>query len=87
MNKELLFEMVHSVNQLSVCGSVANWCYQFGSTEDAKGRASTIVDNNILTKLKPEEVQLLVSPPEKSNWKQDARKESRASKNWPARYI
>ena len=71
MNTELLFQTVRSVNQLSVYGAVANWCYQFGSTEDEKGRASTTVDNKMLTKLKPEEVQLLVSSSEKSNWKQD----------------
>ena len=32
-NTELLFQTVHSVNQLSVYGAVANWCYQFGLTE------------------------------------------------------
>ena len=63
MNTELLFQTIHSVNQLSVYGAVANWCYRFGSTEEEKGRASILVDNKILTKLKPEEVQLLVSPP------------------------
>ena len=68
MNTELLFQTTLSVNQLSVYGAVANW-----STEDEKGRASIPVDNKILTKLKPEEAQLLVSLPT-SNWKQDARK-------------
>ena len=66
MNTELLFHTVHSVNQLSVHGAVANWCYLFGSTEDKQGRASTTVDNNILTKLKPKEVQLLVSLPKRA---------------------
>ena len=41
-------------------------------TEEEKGRVRTLVDNRILTKLKPEEVRLLVSPPDTSNWKQDA---------------
>ena len=63
MNTELLFQTIHSVNQLSVYGAVAN---QFGSTEEKKGRGSNLVDNKILTKLKPEEVQLLVSPPTKA---------------------
>ena len=49
LNTEILFQPVRSVNQLSVYGAVANWCYQFGPTEEEKGR--------------PEEVQLLVSPP------------------------
>ena len=30
MNTELLFQTIHSVNQLSVYGAVVNWCYQFG---------------------------------------------------------
>ena len=62
MNTELLFRTVHSVNQISVHGAEANWCYKFVSTEDEKGRTISTVDNKILTKLKPEEVQLLVSP-------------------------
>ena len=79
-HKKGLFQTVYSVNQLSVYGAVANWCYQFGSTEDEKGRASTAVDNKILTKLKTEEIQLLVSS-EKSNWKQDARKSPELRRN------
>ena len=63
MNTELLLRTIHSVNQLSVYGAVTDWCYQFGSTEEEKGRASTTLDNKILTKSKPEEVQLLVSLP------------------------
>ena len=51
MNTELLFQTVHSANQLSVYGAVANWCYEFGSTEDEKGRTNTVVDDTILTKL------------------------------------
>ena len=45
MNTELLFQTVHSVNQLSVYGAVVNWCYQFGLTEDEKGRASILVES------------------------------------------
>ena len=67
MNTELLFQTIHSVSQLSVYGAVANWCYQFGSTEKEKGRASTVVDNKILTRLSQEEVQLLVSLPTQAN--------------------
>ena len=63
MNTELWFQTIHSVNQLSVYGAVANWCRQIGLTEEEKGRASLAVDNHILTKLKPEVAQLLVSLP------------------------
>ena len=36
-NTELLFQTIHSVNQLSIYGAVANWCQQFGMTEEEKG--------------------------------------------------
>ena len=55
MNTELLFQTIHSVHQLSVDGAVANWCHQFGLAEEEKGRTSFPLDNEILTKLKPEE--------------------------------
>ena len=38
---ELLFRIIHSVNQLSVCGAVSNWCEQFGLTEEEKGTRTT----------------------------------------------
>ena len=31
-NTELLFRIIHSVNQLSIHGAVSNWCEQFGVT-------------------------------------------------------
>ena len=71
MNTELLFQTIHYVNQLSVYGAVTDWCYQFGSTEEEKGRASTSMDDKILTKLKP--TTLGISS-DTGNWKQDARK-------------
>ena len=37
MNTELLFQSIHSVNQLSAYGAVANWCCHFGSSEEEKG--------------------------------------------------
>ena len=58
-NTELLFQTVHSVNQLSVYGAVANWCYQFGLTEEEKGR----VCGHFSTMVEPEAVELLVSHP------------------------
>ena len=33
-NTELLFRIIHFVNQLSIYGAVANWCEQFGLTEE-----------------------------------------------------
>ena len=62
MNTELLFQTVHSVNQLSVYGAVAKWCCQFGRTEEEQGRVGILVDSKILTMVEPEEVGLLVSP-------------------------
>ena len=56
-------QLIHFVNQLSIYGAVANWCYQFGLTEEEKGRANFYVDNKMLTSLKTEEVQLSVSLP------------------------
>ena len=37
-NTELLFRIIHSVNQLSVYGAVSNWCEQFGLIADEKGQ-------------------------------------------------
>ena len=37
-NTELLFRIIHSVNQLSIYGAVSNWCEQFGLTEEEKGQ-------------------------------------------------
>ena len=62
-NTELLFQTVHSVNQLSIHGAVVNWCKQFGLTEEEKGREHLSADKKMLTSIPPEEVQLLVSLP------------------------
>ena len=40
-NTELLFRIIHSVNQLSIYGAVSNWCEQFGLTERRKGTRKT----------------------------------------------
>ena len=53
-------QTVQSVNQLSVYGTVTNWCYQLGLTEEEKGRVGIPVDKKILTMVESEEVQLLV---------------------------
>ena len=62
MNTELLFPTVHSVNQIGVYAAVTDWCYQFGLTNEEKEVAIS-VDNGILTMVEPEEVEMLVSPP------------------------
>ena len=62
-NTELLFQTVHSVNQLSIYGAAANWCKQFGLAEEEKGRDILSADKKMLTSIPPEEVQLLVSLP------------------------
>ena len=74
MNTELLFQTIHSVSQHSVYGAVANWCYQFGSTEEEKGRASTPVDNNIFDQVETRRSTTLGISSDTSNWKPDARK-------------
>ena len=67
MNTELVFQTVHSVNQLSVYGAVTNWCHQFGLTEEEKERVGfahgrTRRSGNVGTS------------PDPGTWKQDARK-------------
>ena len=37
-NTELLFRIMHSVNQLSIYGAVSNWCEHFGFTEEENGQ-------------------------------------------------
>ena len=63
MKTELLFQTVHSVNQISVYVAVTDWCYQFCLTYEEKEQVAIPVDNGILTMVKPEEVEMLVSPP------------------------
>ena len=38
---ELLFRMIHSVNQLSIYFAVTHWCEHFGLTEEEKGTRKT----------------------------------------------
>ena len=61
-NRALLFLTVHSVNQLSVHGAVANWCHQFALTEEER-RVATLVETKKLPMVEPEEVELLVFRP------------------------
>ena len=52
-----------SVDQLSIHEAVANWCQQFGLTEEEKGRDNVSMDNKMLTSVQLGAVQLLVFPP------------------------
>ena len=61
-NTELVLQTFHCATQLSIYGAVANWCQQFGLTEEEKGRVNLSVDKKILTR-----VQLLVFPPTKAS--------------------
>ena len=64
-NTELLFRLIHSVNQLSIYGAVSSWCEQVGLTEDEKGqeKQKESVTKGVLTSVKSQEVKLLVSSP------------------------
>ena len=72
-NTELLFQTIHSVNQLSIYGAVANLFEQFGLTEEEKGRDNLSVNKSILTSVPSHELQLLVSLPTKASGQQFAR--------------
>ena len=37
-NTELLFRIIHSVNQFGIYGAVTTWCKQFGLTKEQKGQ-------------------------------------------------
>ena len=84
-NTELLFQTVHSVNQLSVYGAVANWCHQFAWTEEEKGQVGIIVDNFMLTIVEAEEMELLVSLRHK-RLEIGCREAQCASKPWKRKY-
>ena len=85
-NTELLFQTVHSVNQLSVYGAVADWCYQFDLTEREKGWTSILVDNKIFVRVENWRSTTLGASSDTSIWKQDSRKLVGASKRWPVKY-
>ena len=60
MNTELLFQKINSVNQVST-----NWCYKFALKKNEK-HISTPVDNRILAIVEPEEVEMLISSPNRA---------------------
>ena len=60
---ELLFQTFNLVNQISIYAAVTDWCYQFGLTNEEKEQGAIPEDNGVLTMVEPEEVEMLVSPP------------------------
>ena len=50
VNAELLFQTVHSVNDISVHAAITNWCCQFGLKNEEKERVAILVDNGLLRK-------------------------------------
>ena len=67
-NKELLFRIIRSVNQLSIHGAVPNWCEQFGLTMDEKGQEKILargesVNKEKLNSVNSQGVNFLVSSP------------------------
>ena len=71
-NTELLFRIIHSVNQLSIYGAVSNWREQFGLTVEEKVQEKTpgkkeSVTKSVLTSVQSQEVKLLVSSPRRAS--------------------
>ena len=64
-NTELLFQIIHSVNQLSMYGAVSTWCEQFGLTEEEKvqEKQKRIRDPRCIDKCEITRSKILVSPP------------------------
>ena len=72
MNTELLFQTVHSVNQLSIYGAVANWCHQFDRRRTGTSQYSC--GQQDVDQVETERSTTLGITSDTSNWKQDARK-------------
>ena len=68
LQAQLLFRIIHSVNQLSIHGAVANWYEQFGLTEEEKeqewllGRKEPVT-KGVFPSVNSQEVKLLVPSP------------------------
>ena len=59
-NTELVFRIIHTVNQLSIYGAVSNWCEHF---EKGQERILESVNKEILKSVNSQEVNSLVSSP------------------------
>ena len=68
-NTELLFRIIHSVNQLSIFGAVSSWCEEFGRTpygkEDTADKSASNQNEKILESVSLQEVNSLVQTPRK----------------------
>ena len=79
---QLLFRIIHSVNQLSMYGAVSNWCEQFGLTRGRKGTRKAFLEReNTWPKVywqvwKSQEVNIFGIFSKTSIWKQFAWKHS-----------
>ena len=67
-NTEILFRIIHSVNQLSIYGVVSNWCWQFGLRADEKGQEKILekgepVNKEVLKSVNSQDVNSSVSSP------------------------
>ena len=71
-NTELLFRIIHSVNQLSTCGAVSNWCEQFGWTR----KTERIRDQTCIDKCETTRSKTIGIFSKTSIWKQFAGKHS-----------
>ena len=73
---ELLFGIIHSVNELSIYGAVTNWCAQFGFTEEEKKQEKTerIRDQRCIDKCEITRSKICGIFSETGIWKQFAAK-------------
>ena len=69
---ELLFRIIHSVNQLSIYGAVSNWCEQYGLRANEKGQERFLGKGEAVNKEKiksviSQEVNSSVSSPRQAS--------------------
>ena len=63
MITELLFQTVHSVNQVSIFAAVTKWCYKFAWKKEEKHTFPHTADNRIVAVVETEEGDMLISSP------------------------
>ena len=79
----LLFQIIDSVNQLSIYGTVSNWCKQFGLAEEERGKERPLarkesVTKGVLSSVNSKEVKNCIFS-KTSIWKQFAEKTFKTS--------
>ena len=77
MNTELLFQIIHSVNQASIHAVVTNWCYKVALKKEEKEHIPTPVDNRIMASVEPEDVEMLISSPNQAQGNLMKKKEAK----------